>query len=141
MTFNKEFLIEMRKKKETYKEMIKFCCDSLIMNNYIIPELTKKEIYFEKFCGDDCYYVDNNGEEITKTQAEQLDYTEYEEIYFDIYQYFIIDEAGAERLKTFTNELVYYSEDLDIYILCVCHYGTSWSSVPANWKTPEEMED
>ena len=54
--------------------------------------------------------------------------------YYDVYQYFIIDDRDAERLKEYTNELVYYCEVLDMYILGVTHFGTPWNGVPANWK-------
>ena len=70
-----------------------------------------------------------------------MDYNDYEERYFDIYQYFIIDSTGAERLKEYTNEIVLYNEDLDLYLLCVCHFGTAWNGVPANWKELNEVID
>ena len=59
--------------------------------------------------------------------------------YYDVYQYFIIGSGDAERLKEYTNELVYYCEDLDLYILGVCHFGTPWNGVSANWK--DEIEE
>ena len=57
------------------------------------------------------------------------DYNEEEDYYYDIYQYFIISATGAELLKEYTDEIVYYLEDLDIYIWGVTHWGTSWSYV------------
>ena len=62
------------------------------------------------------------------------DYEEESEEYFDVFQYFIIGQQDAERLEEYTNELVYYCEELDIYLLGVCHFGTPWNGVSANWK-------
>lgn len=111
---SKEVLETLKETRTTYKEMIDFCCDNLVMNNCIIQELSAKGFYFD---------IENG-----------TDYDEEEDYYYDVYQYFIIDDRDAERLKEYTNELVYYCEDLDMYILGVCHFGTPWNGVPANWK-------
>lgn len=47
----------------------------------------------------------------------------------DVFQYFIVSESGAEILKEWTDELVWYNEELDLYVWGVCHYGTHWSYV------------
>ena len=115
----KDFFENLKAEKTTYREMIDFCCDNLVMNNYIIQELSAKGFYFD---------IENG-----------TDYDEEEDCYYDVYQYFIIDSGDAERLKEYTNELVYYCEDLDLYILGVCHFGTPWNGAPANWK--DEIEE
>jgi hypothetical protein len=138
MSFNKEFLKRLRNERKSYKDMIEFCCDNLIMNNYIIEELAKKDIFFETYSGEQCYYIDKDGNDLTRQQAEEMDFNDYEECYVDIYQYFIIDGQAADRLAEYTNEIVLYNEDLDMYLLCVSHYGSSWSDVSANWKELDE---
>ena len=47
----------------------------------------------------------------------------------EIFQYFIISEQGANILKEWTDEIVYYNETLDIYVWGVTHLGTSWNMV------------
>ena len=47
----------------------------------------------------------------------------------EIFQYFIISDNGAEILKNWTNEIVFYNETLDMYIWGVTHWGTSWDYV------------
>ena len=116
---SREVLERLKETRTTYKEMIEFCCDNLVMNNYIIRELSEKGFYFD---------IENG-----------TDYDEEEDYYYDVYQYFIIGDRDAERLKEYTNELVYYCEDLDLYILGVTHFGTPWNGVPANWK--DEIEE
>lgn len=115
----KEFFENLKAERTTYKDMIDFCCDNLVMNNSIMQELTAKGFYFD---------IENG-----------TDYNEEEDYYYDVYQYFIISSMDAERLKEYTNEIVYYCEDLDLYILGVCHLGTPWSGVDANWK--DEVEE
>ena len=109
-----EFLNELKEKRTTYRDMIEFCCDSMILNNDIISSLSAKDFYFEVVSGSD--------------------YDEEEDVYFDVFQTFIIGSQDAERLQDYTNELVYYCEELDLYILGVCHWGTAWDGVSANWK-------
>lgn len=115
-----ELLRELREKRTNYREMIQFCCDGMILNNDIIAELSKSDsYYFDVFCG--------------------LNYDEEEDTYTEVYQYYIINYQDAERLAEYTNELVYYNEALDLYILGVTHWGTSWDYVPSNWKELDEV--
>jgi hypothetical protein len=57
------------------------------------------------------------------------EYDEDSDTYADIFQYYIIDERGAEILAELTDEIVYYIEELGLYIWGVTHYGTSWDYV------------
>ena len=57
--------------------------------------------------------------------SEALEEAHYEEIF----QYFIISNNGAEILKDYTNEIVFYNEALDMYVWGVTHWGTSWDYV------------
>lgn len=114
-----EFFNNLKSERTTYRDMIEFCCENMILNNDIIPNLSSKGFYFDTFCG--------------------TDYDEEEDVYFDVYQYYIIGSSDAARLEEYTNEIVYYCEDLDMYILGVCHFGTPWNGVPANWK--DEIEE
>ena len=60
-----------------------------------------------------------------KEEIETLEDAHYEEIF----QYFIISDNGAEILKDYTNEIVFYNEALDMYVWGVTHWGTSWDYV------------
>ena len=69
---------------------------------------------------------------ITKSDWELwngCDYDEEADTFAEVFQYYIISENGAELLADYTNELVYYSDDLDVYLWGVTHYGTSWDYV------------
>lgn len=59
------------------------------------------------------------------TGEEENEYGEYQEVY----QYYIITESGYRFLEDFTDELVYYNRELDMYIWGITHFGTSWDYV------------
>lgn len=114
----REVLKKIKEERKSYKSMIEFCCDSLIPNNEIIEKLLNGGFEFETFCGQD--------------------FDEETEVYKDIYQYYLIGEEDAYMLKIYTNEIVYYCEKLDLYLLAVTHFGTAWDYISANWKDEEE---
>ena len=49
--------------------------------------------------------------------------------FYDIYQYYIISGSGAQFLEDYTDEIVFYNEELDMYLWGVTHFGTSWDYV------------
>ena len=67
--------------------------------------------------------------------AEEQDEDEADE---EVFQWFIISEDAAEFFVHYTNELIYYSDSLDMYLLGVTHLGTAWSYVMTEWKLEEE---
>lgn len=66
---------------------------------------------------------------IAKLQEEIDELEEEQDETPEIFQYFIISDSGAEILKDYTNEIVYYIPALDCYVWGVTHYGTSWDYV------------
>ena len=47
----------------------------------------------------------------------------------EVFQWYIISDSGAELLKEWTEEIVFYNAELDMYIWGVTHWGTSWDYV------------
>ena len=83
------------------------------------------------------YYGTNHEEKISKlqtdienlqTQINELEEEQENSYNAEIYQYYIVSSQGAEILKEI-NEIVFYNEELDMYIWGITHYGTSWSYV------------
>lgn len=62
-----------------------------------------------------------------------------EDEYTEIYQYFIVDDNGAEILQE-AEEIVFYNEELDMYVWGVTHWGTSWDYVLTDIKIVKDEE-
>ena len=128
-----------------------------VLNNGII-QATSDIGYWDIENGSEEYYEDNNGNRYTydekeerieelEEKIEELEELETEEAeaqieeiredietledahYEEIFQYFIISDNGAEILKDYTDEIVFYNETLDMYVWGVTHWGTSWDYV------------
>lgn len=85
---------------------------------------------------------DEHTEEIDELQDKINDLEEEQENSYnaDIYQYYIVSDNGAEILKEI-NEIVFYNEELDMYVWGVTHYGTAWSYVLTDIKCNVPYED
>lgn len=128
-----------------------------VRNNDIISA-TSEIGYWEPYSGSEEYYEDTAGnrydydgaqekiEELDEAMdaIEDKDSDEYkafenekemleEAHYQDIFQYFIVDDNGAEILKE-AGEIVFYNEELDMYVWGVTHLGTAWDYVLTNIK-------
>lgn len=58
----------------------------------------------------------------------------------EIFQLYIIDEAGARILQELTDEILYYNDFLDMYVWGITHYGTSWDYVLTSIRIEREDE-
>lgn len=58
--------------------------------------------------------------------------------YYDIYQWYIVGDSGYRDLARLTDEIVYYNEQLDLYLWGVTHFGTAWSYVLTDIKLVKE---
>ena len=57
--------------------------------------------------------------------TNECDDDEYEEIF----QYYIVSETGADTIRYWTDDPLFYSEPLDMYVWGVTHFGTGWDYV------------
>ena len=88
-----------------YYTLSKIVGDS-VLNNAIVPYIGHYEWELANGCEED------------------------EDGYFqEVYQYYIITDSGAQFLQDFTDEIVYYHPELDMYIWGITHFGTSWDYV------------
>jgi adenine-specific DNA methylase len=71
--------------------------------------------------------IDELEQEINELEREQDEQRE-------IFQYYIISDAGAQLIQEYTNDPLYYLPVLDCYIWGVTHYGTSWDYVLTDCK-------
>ena len=61
-------------------------------------------------------------------EIEEL-YEEERYAHEEIFQYYIVSDNGAEIIKEFTDDPLFYNEMLDMYVWGITHYGTSWDYV------------
>lgn len=101
-----------------------------VLNNEIIkiPEYID---YWELENGSNYNYYDADGNETDEENAEDIEPV-------GVFQWFIITENGAEILESYTDEIVYYNEKLDVYLWGVTHWGTSWDYVLTEIKVNPE---
>lgn len=71
---------------------------------------------------------------VDESVLENMRFSTYDEEtgeYTEIYQWFLTDcsESDVKYLEETFGLLFTYSERLDLYVLCVDHYGTSWDYV------------
>ena len=73
--------------------------------------------------------INEINEKIENLESEQNDDQE-------VFQWYIVDDWGARLLQDI-NEIIYYNEELDMYLWGVTHYGTSWdyalTSIAIDW--------
>ena len=76
------------------------------------------------------------------------DYDEENDEYTEIFQYFIVDcdNWRMEQYKNWLEEngrendiILYYDNRLEVYVLGVTHFGTSWDYVPTSIKIEKEV--
>lgn len=103
--------------------------EDVILNNNL---MTLKGLEWELVSGEDSYGCDIDGEPCDIESDECCN------IYpIDIYQTYIISETGYHFLNRYTDEIVYYNEELDLYLWGITHFGTSWDYVLTNIKIKE----
>ena len=85
---------------------------------------------------------DEHTEEIEELQDKINELEEEQENSYneECFQYYIVSDNGAEILKEI-NEIVYYNEELDMYVWGVTHFGTAWSYVLTDIKCNVPYED
>ena len=72
-------------------------------------------------------------EEIIELEREQDETPE-------IYQYYIVSDTGADIIKRYTNDPLFYIDFLGVYVWGVTHYGTAWSYVLTGIEIEEDAK-
>lgn len=114
--------------------------DAVLCND--ITKLFDNPYYFDLVNGDYYYYENNDGDILSISEYDELEPEQqegYNEIYNEIYQYYIIDNAGYRILTEHTSEIVFYNDELDIAVWGVTHWGTGWdyvlTDIKIDWQT------
>lgn len=105
-----------------YASMVYWCTDGSMVRLNVSPWKMAED--WER------QYDDDENDDDENDDDEQEDE--------EVFQWFIIGNESARYFLKFTNELIYYSEELDMYLLGVDHFGTPWGGVMTEWKLEEE---
>lgn len=109
-----------------YSEIAEKLNNNLILCNDIIN--VDESVIDNMVYGD--YWSKDYWEDVEEEEREDIEEPE-------IYQYFLLDcsKSRIENLQYNYPEVIYsYSEKLDLYILCVHHWGTSWTGVETDYR-------
>ena len=83
-------------------------------------------------------------EEIAELEERIEELEDEQDSYPEIFQYYIVSDSGARLLEEI-NEIVFYNEELDMYVWGVTHWGTSWdyvlTDIPCNVPYEDEAEE
>lgn len=114
--------------------------NGIIDNSERIEELQEQiEELTDRITEDSTPEEDEETEKAVAALQEEIEELEEEqENTPEIFQYFIISDNGAEILKDYTDEIVYYIPALDCYVWGVTHYGISWDYVLTDIKIEVE---
>lgn len=89
-----------------------------------------------------------NGDYIEPQLEIGSDYDEEDDVYLDVYQYFIVDFSSwtYELMQKYSEQfgkefILYYIDELGMYILGVTHFGTSWDYVLTDIEPSASIED
>lgn len=107
------YIYSQKKRKE---ELMKYTTNYSVATQWLNPSLI--------LC--------NNISEVDTFLDYRFDfYNEEEGTYIDIYQHYLtsLSASDVEYLEEHFGLLFAYSEMLDLYVLCVDHYGTAWDYV------------
>lgn len=112
-----------------YSALASMLYDGMILNNNLDLETFLDEVpdgaWFERY------------EEFLEDEGlTEDDYDSYEYFYDtleSVFQWYMVSDRDARFLLD-AGELVIYSEDLNINLWCITHFGTGWSYVYSNAK-------
>ena len=100
----------------------------MVLNNNIIEKTMLNGDEWKVVNGSEINYYNKKTDEYVEYE-EIEDWDEIEESFNEIFQYYIISERGYGILSDLTDEIVFYNENLDMYVWGVTHWGTSWDYV------------
>jgi len=129
-------------------------CNNLdmILNNSIIEDKSFEIYNYDKLYQNECKIISDNLEDyITSEEFEELETSEelterIQEIASDsvngteVYQHFIVSEYDVEHYwDKYTDYPIYYSYDLDIYLVGITHFGMSWKYFGTSFKVRQYL--
>lgn len=116
----------------------------IVDNSEEIEELEEKleemEEKLKETEEEDKIYVETLKKEIEDVKEQIAELEQEQDYQPEVYQWYIVSDGGAQILEEF-GEILYYNEELDVYLWGVTHCGTSWDYVLTDIKIekPEQF--
>ena len=115
-----------------YEALASMLYDGMILNNNLDLETFLDEVpdgaWFERYEE----FLEDEG--LTDDEYDSYEY--FYDTLESVFQWYMVSDRDARFLLD-AGELVIYSEDLDINLWCITHFGTAWSYVYSNAKIEE----
>ncbi len=119
---------------------VDYACLASCFNHVLCNSIVEKFPFLMENLISGCpyrYYNNETGNEITEEEYNEMPDTScVSEEFLEVYQYYIVSHNALYLLEE-AGEIVYYCEDLDVYVWAVTHYGTSWdyvlTSIKIDW--------
>ena len=105
--------------------------NGIIDNSEEIDALKEEIIDMEFLTDEEIEEAQMLQEEIDSIQEQIEDLEEEQERSYnqEIFQYYIVSDQGAEMIKQYTDDPLFYNDTLDMYVWGITHFGTSWNYV------------
>lgn len=94
------------------------------LENQIEEKEDEKESYGEE--DDEFKAIEKEIEELNDRIDELQNQQDYPP---EVFQFYIVDENGAEIIQEYTDDPLWYNETLDMWLWGVTHFGTGWDYV------------
>lgn len=127
----------------SYRTIVERYIGDILLCNDIIK--VDESVYDNMILENETKYYNENDEEITEDEYYDDDNAYCENNTPEIYQYYLCDVSAdyKEELKEY-GLIFSYSDKLELDVLCVDHYGTSWDYILTDCRifdTWEELEE
>lgn len=125
---------------KTYADFCNWFNIEAVLANSLIDVANEYDMSVEFYNGSGIYYYGPDGECYSESELEELedensdnpefDINDYTAEYEEFSQYYVVSENDAKNLARYADETIIYISEMNIYLWCVDHYGTSWDYVP-----------
>lgn len=123
----------------SYRTIIEYFAHDIVLCNEIV---NVDSSVLDNMNGGFYYYDIETGEEVSEEEYNNDNEGRCDIQYNDIYQYFVcnLSDHDKEQLQK-AGVILSYSDMLDLDIICVDHWGTSWDYVLTNVKLFDTYEE
>ena len=110
---------------EELEEIRDILADRMVNSSEKAAKNVDNDLLYGFFDASESYYT----EVVDSLETEIYNLENSDGNFPEVLQFYIVSDLGADTIKQWTNDPLYYCEELDMYIWGVTHFGTSWDYV------------